>query len=93
MANCNLCNLYVDCNCVLINGLCSKCYRKQSNKVINQTIKCEYTLEDLENKVLELNNKETISKTEKYFLIVLNKQIEIFNEKPCKYKNILINIL
>jgi hypothetical protein len=90
---CVICGYRADCPCELDNGVCWTC--KFGGKRINNKIVDNYCNQTLENLQI-IKNKLILKPSEKirdYQLSVLNSQIKQFNENPCRFKQIIDQIL
>lgn len=97
MAKCANCSTTASCSCVFTNGLCSSCYRASQEKVkpaySPPKVQCTYTLSQLQELKDSLLRKESTTKIEKYQILILNAQIEVIDTQPCKYQNIITNLI
>ena len=90
---CIVCGYRADCSCELDNGVCWTC--KFGGKRINNKIVDNYCNQTLENLQI-IKNKLILKPSEKirdYQLSIVNSQIKQFNENPCRFKEIINNIL
>jgi hypothetical protein len=90
---CVICGYRADCSCELDNGVCWTC--KFGGKRINNKIVDNYCNQTLENLQI-IKNKLILKPSEKirdYQLSIVNSQIKQFNVNPCRFKEIINNIL
>lgn len=93
---CSNCGYIDSCPCEFENGLCLTCHYGAPR--INRYVKpkgdnyCNQTLENLEYIKKGLQSKERTKLTATQISII-NSQIKMFDDKPCKFKKIIDNIL
>lgn len=90
---CSICGYKADCPCEFDNGVCWTCKfggKRSANKTVDNY--CNQTLDNL--KYLQLMllplNKD---KLKAYQLSVVNSQIKQFDTNPCRFKQIIDQIL
>jgi len=92
---CSNCGYSATCPCEFENGLCLTCH--YGSPRINRHNKpegdnyCNQTIENLESIKRYLQSKER-TKLIATQISIINSQIKMFENKPCKFKQIIDNI-
>lgn len=90
MAACTRCNTEVGCGCNLIQDKwCSNCYtaliQQRSPEVVEPNT-CNQSLEALEAKLIEVEQKyENKKARRKHYVAIIKSQIRLLDLYPCKY--------
>jgi len=90
---CSICGYIADCSCEFDNGICRTCKfggKRTNNKIVDNY--CNQTLENLKLVKNKLYNKQK-DKLNSYQLSIINSQIKQFNINPCRFKQIIDQIL
>jgi len=89
---CLKCGYIGNCPCEFKGELCSSCYINPENKhIMKSNNNCNQTIENLENIKKYLQNKERTNLISTQISII-NSQINMFEDNPCKFKQIIDNI-
>lgn len=92
---CSNCGYRADCACEFENGLCLTCHYgspkiNRHNKPLGDNY-CNQTIENLEQLKSNLQTKQRTSLIT-YQIAVINSQIKMIDNYPCKFKQILDSI-